>query len=79
MSTHLADLSEEEQNIGDPIIFDGPDQLAVQLPHSDAIVITINIGGTEVLRLLVDNGSSCDILFLEGFSRMGIEPKNLKP
>lgn len=53
--------------------------MTVQLPHSDAIIIITNIGGAEVKRLLVDNGSSCDIFFLEAFSKMGINPKNLKP
>lgn len=30
-------------------------------------------------RLLMDNGSLCDILFLKAFMKMGIKPSNLKP
>lgn len=46
--------------------------MSVQLPAT-------NIGGSEVRNLLVDNGSSYDILFLEAFLKMGINQKNLKP
>lgn len=44
-------------------------------PHSDAIVIAANIGSAEVRTLLVNNESSYNILFLEVFSRMGIDSK----
>lgn len=51
--------------------------MTVQLPHFGAIVIKANIEDAQVRRLLVNNRSFCDILFLEAFSKMGIDPKNL--
>src|SRR3954462_7301101 len=32
----------------------------------------------EVRRLLIDDGSSCDIIFLEAFMKMGIKTNDLK-
>jgi len=49
----------------DPVTFSDQDMEGVNFPHSDAIVIKANIGGMEVRRLLIDDGSSCDIIFLE--------------
>lgn len=53
--------------------------LQVNLSYFDVIVLTKNIGGAEVQTLLVDDGSSCHIFFLEAFSNMGTDMKNLKP
>src|SRR3954463_965673 len=62
----------------DPITFSDPDMEGVNFPHSDAIVIKANLGGMEVRRLLIDDGSSCDIIFLEAFMKMGIKTSALK-
>ena len=41
-------------------------------PHDDALVITIRVGDYNVHRMLVDNGSSADILYYPAFQQMGI-------
>ncbi|KAL5549382.1 hypothetical protein UlMin_004613 [Ulmus minor] len=41
-------------------------------PHADAIVVTLHIAGRKVFRILVDNGSSADILFKSTFNRMNL-------
>lgn len=43
--------------------------MEIQLPHFDAIVISTNIRGAKVRRILVDE-SFYDIFFLEVFTRM---------
>lgn len=78
-SIHRVNLPREEKKPGDHIISEGSNLMTIQLPYSDAIIITTDIGGTEVRRLLKDNGSSYDKPFLETFSRMRIDSKNLKP
>lgn len=50
----------------------------VNFSHSNAIIITTNVG-MKVRHHLVDNGSSSDILFLEAFMEIGIKLRNLKP
>ena len=48
----------------------------VQTPHDDAIVVSMTIANYDVKRILVDNGSSVDILFYDAFSKMNL-PVNL--
>jgi hypothetical protein len=42
----------------------------VSFPHMDAMVITVHIDKWNVTRLLVDNGSQAEILFLSTFEQM---------
>ena len=55
-----------------PIHFGPEDVVGVATPHEDALVITATIGNAKVHRLLVDNGSSADILYWGAFEKMGI-------
>jgi hypothetical protein len=40
--------------------------------HNDAMVIEVNIAGWVIRKVLVDNGSSADILFLKTFKKMNL-------
>jgi hypothetical protein len=40
--------------------------------HNDAMVIEVNIAGWVIGKILVDNGSSADILFLKTFKMMNL-------
>ena len=51
----------------------------VATPHDDALVISVTIFNALVRRVLVDNESSCDILFWEPYYTMGFSSTNLKP
>ncbi|XP_075654504.1 uncharacterized protein LOC142624690 [Castanea sativa] len=48
-------------------------------PHDDALVVTIQAGDYNIHRVLVDNGSSADILYYPAFQQMGIERERLVP
>ena len=48
-------------------------------PHCDALVIKAMIANNNVHRILVDNGSSVDILYVQAFERMGLKVSDLKP
>ena len=54
-----------------PIVFSDQDLEKVNLPHTDPLVIKLRIGDTLVSRVLVDGGSSSDILLWDAFRRMG--------
>lgn len=58
------DISQEKLKRGDliVIVFKVEDLTVVQLQHFDVIILIANIGGVEVRRLLVNNGSSCGIV-----------------
>jgi ribosomal protein L32E len=68
-----------------PITFMAADIWLQYYPHNDPLVIRANIGkntkyyfGNDVGRVLVDNGSSADILTWQCFSGMGFQKEDLK-
>ena len=51
-----------------PIIgFSEDDARRLHHPHDDALIISIRVGDYNVHRMLVDNGSSTDILYYPAF------------
>ncbi|KAF3452063.1 hypothetical protein FNV43_RR08159 [Rhamnella rubrinervis] len=61
------------------ITFTDADSRGVHHPHDDALVITMNVANCMVRRILVDNGSSVDILYWDAFKQMGIGKEKLDP
>ena len=50
-----------------------------QHPHDDPLVIRAVMANKTVHRVLVDNGSSADIIFVSAFDKMGIGREKLEP
>ena len=46
-------------------------------PHDDALVVSIWVGHYNTHRVLVDNGSSADILYYPAFQQIRIERERL--
>ena len=60
--------------INNPIIeFSEEDVQRLRHPHDDALVISIRVGDYNTHRVLVDNGSSADILYYPTFQQMMID------
>ena len=53
--------------------------MGVKQPHNDPLVIMLNIEGFNTKRILVDNGSSADIIYLPAFQQLKLNPKRLRP
>jgi len=62
-----------------PITFDENDFQLRDFPHIDAFVATTNIAGFTVHNILIDNGSSIDILFIKPFEQMNLDKRTLEP
>ena len=63
-----------------PIIgFSEEDTRHLHHPHDDALVVNIRVGDYNVHWMLVDNGSSADILYYPAFQQMGIDRTRLIP
>ncbi|XP_060968733.1 uncharacterized protein LOC133036232 [Cannabis sativa] len=63
----------------DDITFMESDARKFYHPHADALVIVANIGGDNVHRILVDNGSSVNLISFQAFKQMGLQEKDLRP
>ncbi|KAK3012405.1 hypothetical protein RJ639_012054 [Escallonia herrerae] len=59
--------------------FNDSDLEGVICPHDDAFGITLQVDAYSVKRILVDTGSSANIIFEEAFSQMGISKERVKP
>ena len=63
-----------------PIIgFSEEDARRLHHPHDDALVVSVHVGDYNVHRMLVDNGSSADILYYPAFQQMWIDRARLIP
>ena len=61
------------------ISFTDEDAERIHHPHDDAIVITLLIADYITRRVLVDNGSSADILYYLAFQQMRLGRDQLRP
>ena len=61
------------------ITFTKEDAKRIHHPHDDAIVITLLIADYTTRRVLVDNGSSTDILYFPAFQQMRLGRDRLHP
>ena len=59
--------------------FNTDDARGVKQPHNDPLVITLMIEGFNIKRILVDNGSSADIIYLSAFQQLKLDPRRLRP
>ena len=61
------------------ITFSNFDMEGCQHPHDDPLVVRAVVANKTVHRVLVDNGSSTDIIFVLAFDKMGIGRETLEP
>nr|XP_023921246.1 uncharacterized protein LOC112032717 [Quercus suber] len=59
--------------------FSEEDARRVKQPYNDPLVIMLTIKGFNTRRVLVDNGSSVDIIYLFAFQQLKLDPKKLRP
>ncbi|VFQ68476.1 unnamed protein product [Cuscuta campestris] len=63
----------------EPITFTDRDLPPTGEDHNDPLVITMDIDGVDVARVLVDTGSSVNILYLETFQKLRLCRTQLEP
>ncbi|XP_013708892.1 uncharacterized protein LOC106412534 [Brassica napus] len=61
----------------DKISFTAKEQEKVLTPHHDALVISLTVANCLVKRILVDNGSSGNIIFQAAYKDLGLEESAL--
>ncbi|GFZ00158.1 hypothetical protein Acr_13g0015570 [Actinidia rufa] len=63
----------------DCVTFSRAELERVQHPHSDPLVVQLRIGGYDVKRILVDTGSSVEVMYYDLFKQLKIPQEQLKP
>lgn len=75
-SVHTIPLFKQQRTDRD-MSFNEVDARGVKQPHNDPLVIMLNIEGFNPKRILVDNGSSADIIYLPTFQQLKLDPRRL--
>ncbi|XP_024004973.1 uncharacterized protein LOC112082107 [Eutrema salsugineum] len=57
---------------GTPLIFTEADTIGLHKPHNNALVLELLLNDVEVSRILIDTGSSVNIIFKDAFDQLGI-------
>ena len=57
--------------------FSEEDKVGTIQPHDDTLVITLRIGGYDVKRLMVDNGSGVEIMYPDLYKGLNLRPEDL--
>ncbi|KAH9715068.1 hypothetical protein KPL71_020894 [Citrus sinensis] len=61
-----------------PIMWTDEDEEGILYPHEDALVIKATVASKKVDRILIDTGSSVDVLFKSTLEKMGIADRKLE-
>ena len=57
--------------------FSNADKQGTIQPYNDALVVTLRIGGYDVKRVMVDQGSAAEIMYPDLYKGLGLKPKDL--
>ena len=59
--------------------FSDEDKSGIIQPHNDALVITLRIGGYDVKRVMVDQGSIAEIMYPDLYKGLNLKAEGLTP
>ena len=83
----MAQLSTKDNNletkrarrdIQPALSFSDEDKIGTMQPHDDTFVVTLRIGGYDVKRVMVDQGSGAKIIYPDLYKGLNLRPKHLK-
>ena len=65
--------------IGIPLVlgFSNKDKLGTVQPHDNALVVTLRIGGYDVKKVMIDQGSTVEIMYPDLFKGINLKSENL--
>ena len=61
------------------IVFTDQDLVGVQLPHKDPLVVILRVANYDIKRILIDNGSTVNVIFLFTLRRMEFDLRRMEP
>ncbi|XP_050241279.1 uncharacterized protein LOC126690198 [Quercus robur] len=57
--------------------FSDEDKIGTIQPHGDALVVTLQIGGYDVKRMMVDQGSYVEVMYPDLYKGLNLKPEDL--
>ena len=66
-----------KRNVPLVLSFSNADKLGTIQPHDDALVVILRIGGYDVKRVMIDQGSAAEIIYPDLYKGLGLKPENL--
>ena len=70
-------LKRIKMNVPLVLSFSDADKQGTIQPHNDALVVMLRIGGYDVKRVMVDQGSAAEIMYPDLYKGLGLKPENL--
>ncbi|XP_030970258.1 uncharacterized protein LOC115990582 [Quercus lobata] len=78
LSTEDGDRESKRSKGSSPMLgFSDEDKIGTIQPHNDALVVTLRIGGFDVKRVLVDQGSAVEVMYPDLYKELNLRPKDL--
>ena len=70
--------SKRVKGMASPMLgFSDEDKVGTIQPYDDALVVTLRIGGYDVKRVLVDQGSAVELMYLDLYKGLKLRPEDL--
>ena len=66
-----------KMNVPLVLSFSDADKQGTIQPHDDALVVTLRIGGYDMKRVMIDQGSAAEIMYPDLYKGLGLETENL--
>ena len=71
-------LKKAKVEIQPTLSFSDEDKIGTIQPHDDALVLTLKIGGYDVKRVLLDQGSGAEIMFHDLYKGLNLTDEDLR-
>ncbi|XP_030931293.1 uncharacterized protein LOC115957232 [Quercus lobata] len=70
--------SKRAKGMASPLLgFSDEDKIGTIQSHDDALVVTLRIGGYDIKRILVDQGSTVEVMYPDLFKGLKLRPEDL--
>ena len=69
------ELKRAKMEIRLALSFSDKDKIGIIQPHDDALVVMLQIGGYNVKRVLVNQGSGVEIMYLDLYKGLNLKPR----
>ena len=72
-----SELKRARVEIQPTLSFSNEDKMGTISPHDDALVVTLGIGGYDIKRVMVDQGSGVEIMYPNLYRGLNLKLENL--